>query len=69
MKIRRTRDEWIPFAMFTYNMTSYTATGYTPFELVYGHQADLPTALTNHPSLYIITTSDGRRVKIFAHAQ
>jgi len=39
-------DEWIPFTMFTYNMTPHTATGYTPFELVYGHQADLLTALT-----------------------
>ncbi|KAM0727554.1 Retrovirus-related Pol polyprotein from transposon 17.6 [Formica fusca] len=42
-------DEWIPFAMFTYNTTPHTATGYTPFELVYGHQADLPTALTRPP--------------------
>src|SRR5580765_6583321 len=24
-------DEWIPFAMFTYNMTPHTATGYTLF--------------------------------------
>jgi len=32
--------------MFTYNTTPHTATGYTPFELVYGHQVDLPTALT-----------------------
>jgi len=39
-------NEWIPFVMFTYNMTPHTATGYTPFELVYEHQADLPTALT-----------------------
>ena len=29
-------DEWIPYAMFTYNTTPHTATGYTPFELVYG---------------------------------
>jgi len=28
--------------MFTYNTTPHTATGYTPFELVYRHQADLP---------------------------
>ena len=37
-------DEWIPFA---YN-TPHTATGYRPFELIYG-QADLPTALTRPP--------------------
>jgi len=42
-------DEWIPFAVFTYNTTSYTATGYIPFELMYGHQANLPTALTKPP--------------------
>jgi len=35
--------------MFTYNTTPYTATGYTPFELIYGHQVDLPTALTKPP--------------------
>lgn len=42
-------DEWIPFAMFTYNTTPHTATGYTPFELIYGRQAELPTALTKPP--------------------
>jgi len=42
-------DEWIPFAMFTYNTTPHTATGYTPFELIYGHQADIPTALMMPP--------------------
>ena len=35
--------------MFTYNTTPHTATGYTPFELVYGHQAEIPTALTKPP--------------------
>jgi len=35
--------------MFTYNTTPHTATGYTLFELVYGHRADLPTALTKPP--------------------
>ncbi|XP_036149094.1 uncharacterized protein LOC118647760 [Monomorium pharaonis] len=39
-------DEWIPYAMHTYNTTPHTATGYTPFELIYGRQAELPTALT-----------------------
>jgi len=27
-------DEWIPFAMFTYNTTPHTAIDYTLFELV-----------------------------------
>jgi len=42
-------DEWFPHAMFTYNITPHTATGFTPFELMYGHQAILPTALTKQP--------------------
>jgi len=42
-------DEWVPYAMFAYNTTPHTATGYTPFELTYGHQAELPTALTKPP--------------------
>jgi len=44
-------DEWIPYAMFTYNTTPHTATTYTPFELLYGHQATLPTALSLPPKL------------------
>jgi len=35
--------------MFTYNTTSHTATNYTPFKLLYGHQAALPTALSLPP--------------------
>jgi len=34
--------------MFAYNTTTHTATGYT-FELMYGHQAELPIALTKPP--------------------
>lgn len=41
-------DEWVPYAMFTYNTTPHTATTYTPYELIYGHQATLPTSL-NYP--------------------
>jgi len=32
--------------MFAYNTTSHTITNYIPFELPYGHQATLPTALS-----------------------
>jgi len=42
-------DEWLPYAMFTYNTTPHSATKFTPFELMYGHQATLPTALTKQP--------------------
>jgi len=42
-------DEWISYAMFAYNTTPHTATGFTPFELIYGHRATLPTALTQPP--------------------
>ena len=43
-------DAWLPYAMFTYNTTPHTATGYTPHELVYGQQAELPTALRFAPN-------------------
>jgi len=42
-------DEWIPYTMFTYNTTPHTATAYTPFELIYGHRATPPTALSLPP--------------------
>ena len=42
-------DEWLPYAMFAYNTTPHTATGFTPFELMYGHRATIPTALTKPP--------------------
>jgi hypothetical protein len=44
-------DEWIHFAMFTYNTTERTATGcYTPFELVFGRKSTLPSTLADNPS-------------------
>ena len=44
-------DEWLPYAMFTCNTTPHSTTGFAPFELVYGHRANLPTALTKPPKL------------------
>jgi len=35
--------------MFIYNTTPHSAIGLTPFELTYGHQTFLPTALTKPP--------------------
>ena len=41
----------LPYAMFTYNTTPHTTTGFTPYELVYGKTASIPTALKNPPKL------------------
>ena len=29
--------EWVPYAAYAYNTSEHSATGYTPFELVFGH--------------------------------
>lgn len=39
--------EYVDFAMFAYNNTHNTATGFSPFELVYGRVAKLPSEITN----------------------
>jgi hypothetical protein len=38
-------DEWISFATFVYNTTPHTATKFTPHELMFGRQANLPSRL------------------------
>jgi hypothetical protein len=43
-------DEWVPFAAYAYNTSEHSATGYTPFELVFGHPSSLPSALKSEPS-------------------
>lgn len=50
-------DEWISYAIFTFNTTPHTTTGYTPFKLVYGHVTILPLALAN-PSKSFYTYDD-----------
>jgi len=40
----------MPFAVYAYNTSEHSATGYTPFELVFGHPASLPTARSSEPS-------------------
>lgn len=42
-------DVWIPFAIFTFNTTPHSSTGYSPHELVYGIKINLPTSLKNKP--------------------
>jgi len=42
-------DEWVPFATYVYNTTVHSATGFTPFELQFGRQSTLPSALKKPP--------------------
>jgi hypothetical protein len=42
-------DEWVDYATFTYNTTPHTSTGFTPFELIYGRKAELPSATRKVP--------------------
>jgi hypothetical protein len=43
-------DEWVPYAVYVYNMSVHVATGYSPFELVYGFRSTLPSTLKGDPS-------------------
>jgi len=43
-------DAWVPFATYVYNTTHHSATGYTPFELLFGRLSTLPSALKKPPS-------------------
>jgi hypothetical protein len=43
-------DEWVPFAAYACNTSEHSATGYTPFELVFGHPSSLLSALRSEPS-------------------
>lgn len=42
-------DELIPFAMFAYNTHIHTSTNFSPYELLFGNKAYLPTTLTQEP--------------------
>lgn len=43
-------DDWIPYATYVYNLTTHRATGYAPFELLFGYRARVPTSLQERPT-------------------
>ena len=42
-------DDWIPYAIYVYNITTHRTTGYTPFELLFGYKARVPSSLQERP--------------------
>jgi transposase InsO family protein len=38
-------DKWIPYAIFIFNTTPHTSTGYTPHELMFGRKPHIPGIL------------------------
>lgn len=42
-------DEWLDFAMFSYNTTVHSSSKFTPFELVFGYKLSLPSSVTKEP--------------------
>jgi hypothetical protein len=47
---QRDWDERIACATCVYNVTTYIPTGCSPFELLFGHRARIPSALQAHPT-------------------
>lgn len=51
----KNRDEWhklLKFAMFAYNNSVHTTTGYTPHELAHGFSIQIPTHLHKNKPIY-----------------
>jgi transposase InsO family protein len=44
-------DEWVPYAVYVFNNSTHTATQYSPFELVYGFKAIMPSVLQENHSV------------------
>lgn len=42
-------DDFVPFAIHSYNNTPHSTTGYAPQELLFGFSAELPSNLLNEP--------------------
>ena len=47
---QRNWDEWLPYAMFTYNSSPHTSTKITPFQVLYGYEPTLPTSIKTTPN-------------------
>ena len=47
---QRDWDDWIPYATYVYNITTHRTTGYTPFELLFGYKARVPSSLQEQPT-------------------
>ena len=47
---QRDWDEWIAYATYVYNITTHRVTGYSPFELLFGYRARIPTAMQVQPT-------------------
>jgi transposase InsO family protein len=50
--VRGDQTDWdacVPFATYVYNTTQHSATGYTPFELMFGRPSTLPSAVKGPP--------------------
>ena len=45
-------DGWINFAMFSYNSTPHTTTRYSPYELVFGRRAEIPSSISKDPEFH-----------------
>lgn len=46
-------DQWLAQAIFVYNTTPHSTTKFTPFKILFGHEAEIPSAITNtNPPAY-----------------
>ena len=43
-------DEWLDFATFSYNTNTHTSTKFTPYEVLFGRRAYLPSSFSSKPN-------------------